>query len=186
MTLRCTAHLIQEHRHILRIAKVLQAMADQAEKGRRAETGDVEQLLDFLHRFADEHHQGKEEAVLFPALRNTDHGKPGGPLHALMFEHEQERSLAGGLENSVRNRNAADFSYYARRLSRTLLDHIHKEDHVLFELIEKYLNRDLDARLAEEMAALDASLRPGTLEDFVRIAEELEWKHLGKAEQQCE
>src|SRR5690349_18890518 len=123
MPLTCTDHLIQEHRLILRAVYVLEAMADQAHSGNMPADDDVAKLLDFLKRFADDHHQGKEEAVLFPCLREAADG-PSNALRLMMFEHEQERSLVRGLEDALHTHKNEDFAYYGGRLAEILSTHI--------------------------------------------------------------
>src|SRR5262245_15781185 len=131
MSLRCTDHLIQEHRLILRCVYVLEAMAEQASTAKMPATEDVDKLLDFLKRFADDHHQGKEETVLFPCLRQASEG-PISALQMMMFEHEQERSLVEGLEDALRTHRHEDFAYFGGRLAEILSNHIYKEDNILF------------------------------------------------------
>jgi hemerythrin-like domain-containing protein len=181
MALRCTDHLIQEHRLILRAVYVLKAMADQASELKMPSQQDVEKLIEFFRRFADDHHQAKEEAVLFPALRHSELSRTNGPLRHMMFEHEQERSLVGGLEDALRTRNHQDFAYYGRRMSTILSNHIFKEDHILFDLVEKAITKDADEKLIEEMVHFDEPFRLGCYDDLVRTVNELEWKYLGKA-----
>jgi hemerythrin-like domain-containing protein len=62
---------MNEHKHILRALYVLEQMAICADAGQSIDDQDVEQILEFLKTFADEHHQGKEEAILFPAMVNA-------------------------------------------------------------------------------------------------------------------
>jgi Uncharacterized conserved protein len=180
MSLSCTDHLIQEHRLILRSVYVLQAMAEQAGNGKMPEDEDVDKLLHFLKRFADDHHQGKEEAVLFPCLREANAG-PNNALRMMMFEHEQERSLVTGLEDALRTHKNEDFAYYGGRLAEVLSTHIYKEDNILFTLVERTISRDMDARIAREMSIYDQSLPVGTREEMNRVVNALEWKYLGKA-----
>lgn len=180
MSLSCIDHLIQEHRLILRSVYVLQAMAEQAHTGKMPADEDVDKLLDFLKRFADDHHQGKEEAVLFPCLRQATTG-PSNALRMMMFEHEQERSLVRGLEDATRTHKNEDFAYYGGRLAEILSTHIHKEDHILFTLVERTISKDTDAQVTQEMSAYDESLPPATREEMNRIVNDLEWKYLGKA-----
>jgi hemerythrin-like domain-containing protein len=156
-------------------------MADQANDLKMPAAQDVETLLEFFRRFADDHHQGKEESVLFPALRESDLGRAGGPLAHMMFEHEQERSLVEGLEDALRSKKHADFAYYGRRMATVLSNHIFKEDHILFELVEKAITKETDERLVKEMEDFDATLPPGRREELNRIVNQLERRYLGKA-----
>jgi hemerythrin-like domain-containing protein len=181
MALRCTDHLIQEHRIILRATFVLLAMADRAKENRMPDAEDIESLLNFFRRFADDHHQCKEETVLFPELRNTAAGKTKGPLGQMMFEHDQERSLVEGLENALRTKHAADFSYYGERLAEILGTHIYKENNILFDLVEKTITKEADSRLSQDMEKFDLSMHPGVYEGLTHEVTRLEWKYLGKA-----
>lgn len=181
MSLRCTDHLIQEHRIILRAIFVLSALVDLAKESRTPDAEDVESLLNFFKRFADDHHQLKEETVLFPELRNTDVAKTKGALHQMMFEHERERSLVEGLENALRTQNPADFSHYGGRLADLLCTHIYKENTILFDLVERTISREADARLAHDMEEFDLAMQPGIYDELTHEVTRLERKYLGKA-----
>src|SRR5262245_52374448 len=63
--------LIKEHEPIRRATTVLEGMITDAENDRRINRSDVNALLIFLHYFADACHQAKEEAILFPVLRQS-------------------------------------------------------------------------------------------------------------------
>jgi hemerythrin-like domain-containing protein len=182
MTLHCTDLLMQEHRLILRAVYVLQAMAEQSSNFKLPEPVDVERLIRFFKKFADDHHQGKEESILFPALRASDNGKTGGPLRQMIYEHDQERSLVEGLEDALRTRNHADFTYYGSRLATILANHIYKEDHIFFNMIEKTISRPVDAALVAEMEAYD-NCACGLSEEMSRLVNDLEWKYLVRGAQ---
>jgi hemerythrin-like domain-containing protein len=179
MTLRCTDLLRGEHKLILRAAYVLEAMAGQVPADGEPNLRDVQTLLMFLRKFADNHHQGKEETVLFPALRRFELPATG-PLRHMMFEHEQDRSLIDGIEDAVLSHHGANFVYYAKRLANILTTHIYKEDHILFDLAATVLTKEDDARLEREMARFDEDLDAQTREMLMESLTRLEWKYLGK------
>jgi hemerythrin-like domain-containing protein len=181
MALRCIDHLIKEHRLILRAVCVLEAMAEQARNGNIPPASDVDRLLDFFHRFADEHHQGKEEAVLFPSLRKHGNGGTQAELHQMAFEHEQERSLVTGLEDALKTLRSSDFAYYGNRMAEVLGHHIYKEDNVLFALVERKLPKHVDSEVLREMMVFDNALTPGLRNEFIHNITELERRYVGKA-----
>ncbi len=183
MARQCTDLLIEEHRLILRAVYVLKAMAGRAKENRMPEAQDVDKLLEFFRRFADDHHQGKEEAVLFPAVRNSALGRTDGPLGQMLFEHDQERSLVEGLEDALRTRNETDFAYYGARLADVVSNHIYKEDNILFDLIEKTITLEVDARVVEEMQHFDQAMNSRIHAKMTQLVSQLEWKYLGKAAQ---
>ena len=92
--MRCTQLLMDDHKVILRALEILRAMATMTEQDQDVAPDDVHELLEFLRDYADESHQGKEESVLFPVLLNAKDRAQAGPTHAMIFEHDQERSLA--------------------------------------------------------------------------------------------
>src|SRR5687768_7721135 len=107
-----TQSLINDHKVILRTVEVLRRMADRCENGGEPNVQDVHDVLRILQGFADDYHQGKEEAVLFPALACAGMTRETTPLRALLFEHDQERSLIGGIEESIMTHTGEDFVYF--------------------------------------------------------------------------
>jgi hemerythrin-like domain-containing protein len=155
-------------------------MADRAKQLQMPEQADVEALLGFFRHFADEHHQTKEETILFPSLRVAGAEKSITPMRQMVFEHEQERSLIQALEDALRTKNHADFAYFGHRMADVLSNHIYKEDNILFQLAHKAIPKDKDITLVQEMADFDKSLRPGVYDDWMRTVNRLEWKYLNK------
>lgn len=96
--MKCTELLERDHRVILRGLDILEEMASRVKRGETVDPKDIESIVRFLKLFEDEHHQAKEESALFPVLtRNA--GEQHEKLRLMLFEHDQERSLAEGLEN---------------------------------------------------------------------------------------
>jgi hemerythrin-like domain-containing protein len=148
--MKCTDILSEEHRTILRALAILEQMAEWTEKNRHVEPEDIEALLHFLRAFADEHHQQKEESALFPELMRTSLANDGR-LRQMKFEHDQERSLVGGLEDALRTKQGKDFVHFANWLVRLIRTHIEKEDNILFELAQWSLSPEQDERITGEL-----------------------------------
>jgi len=180
MSLSCTDHLIQEHRLILRAVYIVKVMADQAKQLKMPDSADVEALLAFFQRFADEHHQTKEETILFPSLRTASSGKTNNSTHQLAFEHEQERLLTQALLDALRTRKHEDFAYFGNRLAEVLGNHIYKEDHILSELANATIPAEMDATLVREMTEFDRSLQPGLYNEWILSIKRLEGTYLNK------
>jgi len=171
--MKCTELLMQDHKVILRCLHVLEQVAVCAEKGEPLEHEDVSILLRFLREFADEHHQAKEESALFPELRHASAAQDG-PLRQMLFEHDQERSLVGGLEDSLFAKRGADFAHFANRLTALLRNHIYKEDNILFDIVDRSLSPEQDEKVVAEFNKFQ--INPSFLADLRR----LEWKYLRK------
>jgi hemerythrin-like domain-containing protein len=172
--MKCTDLLIQDHKIILRCLDVLQQMATCIEKDEPPAEPDVVTLLRFLRAFADEHHQAKEESALFPELLRAS-AAPNAPLRQMLFEHDQERSLVEGLEDSLHTKKGIEFVHFANRLTSLIRTHIYKEDNILFEIVGRSLSAEQDERIVAEFDKFQ--MNPALLADLRR----LEWKYLRKA-----
>jgi hemerythrin-like domain-containing protein len=177
--MKCIDLLVSEHKTILRALNILDEMSLRVEKGEPPPQDDVEALLGFLRTYADDHHQGKEETALFPELTHTAAAQTG-PVHHMLFEHDQERSLVEGLEDALRTKAGQDFIHFANRLTGLLRTHIYKEDHILFEIIEKALSTEQDERVSAEFSKIDRGVAD-KLNQECELLRRLEWKYLGKA-----
>jgi len=178
--MKTTKLLMDEHKHILRALNVLEQMAVCAERGEAVGDQDVEDMLRFLKGFADDHHQGKEESVLFPAMLKASHPLQGTALNQMIFEHDQERSLVEGLEDALRTKQGSEFVYFAQRLVHILRTHIYKEDHILFELADSILSEEEDARAAHDLNEYDGEWKEKVLDGLLERLYRMEWKYLGR------
>ena len=172
--MKCTDLLIQDHKVIMRCLDVLQQMASGVEESEQPAEEDVVTLLRLLREFADEHHQVKEESALFPELLHTSTAQVG-PLHQMLFEHDQERSLVEGLEDSLNTKNRIAFADFANGLTALLRNHIYKEDNILFDIVDRSLSAEQDEKVVAQFDKFQ--INPTFLTDLRR----LEWKYLRKA-----
>ena len=170
--MKSISDLTEDHRIIWRSLDVLDEMSARTQNQQPIPEQDVLTLLRFLRVFADDHHQTKEESALFPVLMQT---KANGRLRQMIFEHDQERSLVEGLEDSLRTRKGAEFVHFANRLAQLIRTHIQKEDTVLFPIAESCLSEQQDERVTAELQkfTVDSTL----LDDLRR----LEWAYLKRA-----
>jgi hemerythrin-like domain-containing protein len=138
--------LKHEHEAIRFSLKILGAMANRAKSG-SPDIDDGLALLDFLKEFADKCHHGKEESILFPALEKAGIPNAGGPIGAMLHEHELGRGYIRDMEAALRKK-PADPGAFARAADAygSLLDqHIEKENTVLFPMGERVTDeRDRD------------------------------------------
>jgi hemerythrin-like domain-containing protein len=171
-------HLSQEHKIVLQALTILDAMSLRVEEGGSPDEADVQALLDFLRCFADDHHQGKEECVLFPELMKTSVQTES--VQHMTFEHDQERSLVMGLEDALRTRDRKDFIYYANRLNSLLRNHLYKEDHLLFETVKESLSVEQDERVLSKMEDIDKRVEE-KMGRALGSLRKLELKYLGRS-----
>jgi hemerythrin-like domain-containing protein len=178
--MKATDHLMKDHKYILRALNVLEQMAEAADRGEPVVAHEVEDILQFLQLFADRHHQGKEESILFPAILQDGHQGEYPKLCHMVFEHNQERSLVEGLEDSLRTKKTRDFVHFAGRLVHILRTHIYKEDHILFELADSILSPATDELVARELEDFERSWRQTVFTGLLTRLDNLEWKYLGR------
>jgi hemerythrin-like domain-containing protein len=179
MTLKCIEVLTTEHKTMLRITDVLDSMSKQARDHGDYATADVEAVVDILRRFGDQHHQAKEEGALFPIFTGSCDPTEYAAVRHMFFEHEQDRALMSGIQDSIARYSAPHFAEYASRLATVLRNHIFKEDNILFETINDHLSAEDDARVMSEFESFDQTFYPQQkhLHDQLR---RLEWKYLRK------
>lgn len=175
--MKTTDLLMEEHRHILRALDVMEHMAARADQGERLDQNDVESVLSFLRFFADDHHQTKEESILFPALLKASRAEEHACLCRMTFEHNQQRSLVEGIEDALHTRKGSDFVYYVRRLSNIVRAHIEEEDNVLFKHADALLTAEEDERISREIGSFDSSKRKKTLTPLLESLAALEIKY---------
>ena len=133
--------LRHEHEAIRFSLRILAVMVERAKAG-RLDGVDALALVDFLKEFADKCHHGKEEGILFPELEKAGIPNAGGPIGAMLHEHELGRGHIRDMEAALR-KHPADFAAFARAAEAYggLLDqHIEKENSVLFPMGERVID----------------------------------------------
>jgi len=152
--MRATQLLMEEHEIILRGLRVLEALAAKAARGDPVPAQAVDALLAFLTEFADAHHHGKEEAILFPALEEAGFPRDAGPVGVMLDEHVQGRGLISALREAASRASGipdarARFAAAARAYGQLLSAHIEKENHVLFPMADQAIPREDQQRVDE-------------------------------------
>ena len=100
-------------------------------------------------------HNTSEEQALFPVLERYVEG----PTQLMREDHKvlkkeffELRRAAIKLTRQARSRAAAeDFSTVAHRVIQIFVNHIHKENHILFPLVQKFLTKDALREVARRM-----------------------------------
>ena len=163
-----------EHKQILRALNVLERIAARVSHGEALNKTDARDIVALLNGFADRHHQGKEEAILFPALlqdRNQEHHHK---LCGLVFEHDQERSLAGGLEEAVETNNIKEFLFCAEQIIHKTRVHIETEERALLPLADSVLSSADADRVAADLRGFERAWQVQVLGQLLRRLDEME------------
>ncbi len=105
------------------------------------------------------HHNRREEQALFPVLERYVEG----PTELMRTEHKMLKREFTRLQRSYKvlekhheDREAAkSVAATAQVIVRIMVNHIHKENHILFPLVQKFLTKDALREIARRMTATD-------------------------------
>ncbi len=152
--MRATRELKDEHGGIKVMLAILGKVCDRLEAGQRVEQKHIEEILEFLKVFVDKCHHAKEEDLLFPAMEKAGIPRERGPIGMMLLEHQAGRDFIGGMTLAAAAMAKAEagaarrFAANARSYTELLLQHIEKEDQVLYPMAEARLPADADTQLA--------------------------------------
>lgn len=144
--------LMEEHRMIEFMLQGLQALTE------RSEPFDAElaqNALEFIRAFADKHHHGKEEKLLFALMHERGFSLSSGPLAVMYSDHEAGRALVREMSEALGNKNLSRFAERAREFVGLLGAHIQKEDRILYPMAEKFLTGADMKALAQAFAEFE-------------------------------
>lgn len=179
--MKATDILIEEHTVIERVLNTLETATQSLKAGGSVRSDFFIGVTDFVKGFADGCHHKKEEDVLFNAM--VAHGVPveGGPIGAMLAEHEQGRIYTRAMrEAAQRLANGdetarGDIIHNAQGYIGLLRQHIAKENGVLFPMADQIIPQ---AKHAEVLAGFEhvehEETGPGVHEKYLALAEELE------------
>ncbi len=127
-----------DHDEILMALDILDKMIAAGDQAAREDFLD---FVVFLNEFADAYHNGKEEAILFPALIEAGMQQPGGPVGVMLHEHEECRQYIEDMKRALAEpSNYGKFALTARKFSDLQRQHLQKENSILFLVAERMLS----------------------------------------------
>ena len=179
--------LVKEHDNIMRLAKVMRKASLAILEGREVCVNDFYDMVDFVRNYADKHHHGKEEDILFLYMRE-ELGKVGENLiqHGMLVEHDLGRlhikQLYEALQEYRQSQSAMaklDIITNAVSYSDLIKRHIAKENEVVFIYGEKNISEDSRNKvnmLTKEME--DKAEIEGIQRKYIELLEHLENSYL--------
>jgi hemerythrin-like domain-containing protein len=176
--------LMSEHRLIERGLDALVAFAEEATRKTSDDKAELGRFVTFIREFADAHHHGKEEDVLFAAMVEAGFPRHAGPVAVMLMEHDQGRAhvrVLADLAGQAGPWSAEDRQRLveaAGGFAALLHAHIRKEDAILYPMAEQRLAPELLARVDETCAAYDARQAAAGVQDrLTSLAHELVARH---------
>ncbi len=142
--------MMEEHQYILRMLEVVRKACYKVMKGEAIIYEDFDLMIDFIRNYADAHHHGKEEKLLFQEMV-THLGPLGNKLitHGMLVEHDLGRLFIQELREALsrvkdgNDESRLDVIANAVSYTHLLKRHIGKEDSVVFTFAERQLSPEI-------------------------------------------
>lgn len=142
-----TGVLREEHQRILMVMGVLGRLLDAGAKRGVWDFDAMGDCVMFFRLFADACHHGKEEDLLFPELEARGIPREGGPIGVMLYEHQLGRQFVRAMKDALGPASGGDTEALSRLVEAgrgfidLLTQHIHKEDHILFSMADRVMDR---------------------------------------------
>ena len=178
--------MTHEHTFIRRMLAVMRAFSYQLMKDPQMDVSDAPQMIDFVRQYADKHHHGKEEDLLFN--RMVEHlGSAAVKLvqHGMLVEHDLGRLhmklMEEGIEAFRNGDDEARLDIIGNAIAYTqLLDrHITKEDDMVYQFAWRHFQPDMIAQINRETDDFEnRASESGTQQHYLTLLEKMETKYL--------
>ncbi|MGO1367807.1 MAG: hemerythrin domain-containing protein [Senegalia sp. (in: firmicutes)] len=154
--------LVNEHDNIKKILKIVRCICVDMVEGKDVDINDFSHIIDFIRNYADKHHHGKEEEILFKYMQeelSLDIGE--GPVRGMFIEHDYARSFVINLEMAIKkyndgdNESKVDIIANAIGYANLLTNHIFKEDNVIYKYAIAHLSNDTLNKINKEVKAIE-------------------------------
>ncbi|MFZ5989041.1 MAG: hemerythrin domain-containing protein [Bacillota bacterium] len=180
--MNCIELMVDEHKNIKRMLVVIRKYCNRILNGDSVKYEDFYKIIDFVRNYADKHHHGKEELLLFNRMMeelgptaeklvkygmNVEHDL--GRLHVQELEAAVMRVLEGDMEARLDViANAVSYTHLLHR-------HIDKEDGVVYKYAQNNLPKETMNRLEQECISFERRAREEkTQERYLALLSELE------------
>ncbi len=177
--------MVDEHVYIKKMLKVVREACNKILQGEDICYEDFEKMIDFIRNYADKHHHGKEEVLLFNRMIE-EIGDLADKLVRLgmLIEHDYGRLYIMQLEEALdKVKNGEDFykiDVVANAVGYTnlLARHIDKEDTVVYEFAKKYLKDETINLINEECVKFEEEAEKKNVQNkYIELVTKLENKY---------
>lgn len=178
--------MVEEHTNIRRMLKVIRQVTYRVMTLGEFDIEDITRIIDFVRVYADKHHHGKEEDILFETMnKEIEKLAKSGAITGMYIEHDSGRLFMANLEkgvNSYKEGNdearldiIANAICYADLLDR----HIEKENTAMYKFAENMLGDSSKSYIEDECGKIEEEAsQSGLQEKYLGILEEMERKYL--------
>lgn len=177
---RAIETMMAEHRLIVQVLGSLETLAQRLRQQQPVPREDVAGFARFFREFADRCHHAKEEDRLFVKMTEVGFSREFGPVAVMLAEHTAGRQHVGALARigqgigALSPQEVSQVVEHAALYVPLLMDHIRKEDHVLYPMAQEALPAEELARLDAECERFDYQMQEtGELQSLKELAAEL-------------
>lgn len=178
--------MVKEHDNIVRMLKVVRKACLGILKGEEIDFDDFYNMIEFVRKYADAHHHGKEEKFLFKEMQDNL-GKLGQKLitNGMLVEHDYGRLYMNDLTDALQRvkngdeESKLDVISNAVGYANLLIRHINKENDAVYKFGENNLSKEImdDVNKRTEEFEKEAENK-GTQKYYLDMLENLEKKYL--------
>jgi hemerythrin-like domain-containing protein len=191
--MKATADLWEEHKAVLHMLIVLEGLVARMGRGETPYADDLQKVVEFSRVFVDRCHHGKEEQLLFPALRKVADADIQRLIDRLLDEHEEGRAhvatlaAAAGFAPAYRVaaqtapacRPGEEAEYAMNGYVALLRPHIAAEQLILFPTADKILPAEVQEELERGYALVEEEvIGPGRHAAFEALLHELKERYV--------
>ena len=144
-----TKILSDEHQNILKVIELMLSECDSLEKGKELDRNFFERAIEFIRNYADTFHHAKEEDILFKVMLDNTDGMHCNPIPVMLHEHDQGRNFVSSMVIGLESNDTKLLIENARGYGFLLMDHIYKEDNILYPMAEEALSEELKERVLQ-------------------------------------
>ena len=178
--------MVEEHENIRRMLKVIRKICYRVLTNDNYDIGDFSKIIDFVRSYADKHHHGKEEDILFVTMnKELEKLAKSGAITGMYIEHDNGRlymaNLEKGLNNLLEGNDDAKLDIIANAICYgDLLDrHIEKENTVMYKFAENNLSEASKSFVEMESKNIEDNATSSGIQDkYIKLLNELESKYI--------
>jgi hemerythrin-like domain-containing protein len=178
--------MVKEHENIRRMLKVIRKYCYKIMTCQEVDYDDLYKVIDFIRNYADKHHHGKEEDILFKVMsEKIERLSKNGAITGMYIEHDLGRlyisNLELALEDFKKGNDEKRLDIIANAISYTdLLErHIEKENTAIYKFAENILPEESKAFIEKECSTIENSaMENGLQEKYISLTQLLEEKYI--------
>lgn len=150
--------LVEEHKNIYALTEHLNTTCCSILEGAEVDLTELRECLDFVRNYADKHHHGKEEQILFHfMLEENDPAAEKLVRNGMLVEHDLARYHVGELDKALTlyekeptSQAKLNILTHAASYAELLQRHINKENGVCYTYAERLLSEETKKLIDEE------------------------------------